>query len=286
MRFRLLERGLRRVVGLVMGTAVTAVVLASVPLHREAFADDPGRETPATVAAPGFTPAEARLKADVTFLAADAREGRAPGTGGIEDAARYIAATFKQYGLKPAPGADGYFQKFPLKGRPSLGKPTQLAVLKRDDKVLTAEPKTEFSPLAIGSGGSIEQVPIVFAGYGITAKDSALQLDYDDYADVDVQGKAVLIIRREPQQEREDSPFAGKRTSDYATFRHKATNAFQHGAAIVLLVNDLAGLRGDPDRVLGLGSGGPDMISNLPFVDACPRVCRQDSRGRGRTEPG
>ncbi len=139
-------------------------------------------------------------------------------------------------------------------------------MLKRDDKVLTAEPKTEFSPLAIGSACSVEQIPIVFAGYGITAKDSALQLEYDDYADVDVRGKAVLIIRREPQQDREDSRFAGKRTSDYATFRHKATNAFQHGAAIVLLVNDLAGLRGDQDRVLGLVSGGPELISNLPFV--------------------
>ncbi len=78
MRFRLLERGLRRAVRLVMGTAVTAVLLAAVP-HRGAIADEPGRETPVTVAAPGFTPAEARLKADVTFLAADAREGRRRG---------------------------------------------------------------------------------------------------------------------------------------------------------------------------------------------------------------
>jgi hypothetical protein len=201
----------------------------------------------------------------VSFLAADAREGRAPGTKGIEDAALYIADTFRQLGLKPPPGANGYFQKFNLTGRPRLGEPLELFVA-TPDETLRAEPKTEFSPLAIGSAGTAEKLPIVFAGYGITAKDSAAKLDYDDYAGVDVHDKAVLIIRREPQQDRDDSPFAGKKTSDYATFRHKATNAFQHGAAVVLLVNDLAGLGKDQDNVLSLVAGGPEAITKLPFT--------------------
>ena len=42
----------------------------------------------------------------------DDREGRGPGTKGIDAAADYIAAFFKEAGLKPAPGADGYFQYF------------------------------------------------------------------------------------------------------------------------------------------------------------------------------
>src|SRR4051794_25968241 len=62
--------------------------------------------------------AEARLKADVTFLADDAREGRAPGTDGIEAAADYIANVFKDAGLAPAAGADGYFQRFSILGDP------------------------------------------------------------------------------------------------------------------------------------------------------------------------
>ena len=137
-----------------------------------------------------------------------------------------------------------------MTGIPRLGEPSELAIFRSDDRILKAELKTEFSPLAIGTSGSHEQIPIVFAGYGITAKDERVRLDYDDYAGIDVQGKAVLIIRREPQQDREDSPFAGTKTTDYATFRHKASNAFQHGAAMVLLVNDLAGLHGDEDRLL------------------------------------
>ncbi len=213
-------------------------------------------------------PVEARLKADVTFLADDAREGRAPGTKGIEAAADYIAAAFQQVGLKPISGADGFFQHFTVGGGPELGKPLDLRLGGPMGLALKALPKTDFIPLAIGTSGALEDVPVVFAGYGITAKDSARKLDYDDYAGLDVKEKAVLILRHEPRQDQDDSPFDGKRNSEFATFRHKATNAFQHGAAAVLLVNDVFGVKekGGKDSLIGLTSAGPDVNSNLPFV--------------------
>jgi hypothetical protein len=212
------------------------------------------------------SPAESRLRADVSFLAADAQEGRAPGTKGIEASAQYIADEFRRLGLTTAPGADGYFQKFTLSGRPRLGDSQKLAVEVRGADSLQAELRHGFSPLAIGTGGTLDGVPIVFAGYGITAKDDALKLDYDDYSGVDVKGKAVLILRREPQQNDERSPFDGKKTTNFATFRHKATNAFQHGAAMVLLANDEAGLGKEPDSLLNLTSAGPEVFSRIPFV--------------------
>ena len=92
------------------------------------------------------------------------------------------------------------------------------------------------------------------------------KLDYDDYAGLDVKGKAVLILRREPQQAKDDSPFDGTRTTNFATFRHKATNAFQHGAAAVLLVNDAAGLKDGKDELLGFTAAGPELNSNIPFL--------------------
>lgn len=248
---------------------VSLIVLSWCAWPAPSRAEEPVRKPAAaadTATAIAPTPAEARFRSDVSFLAADAREGRAPGTKGIEVSAEYIAGIFKELGLKTAPGADGYFQDFTISGRPRLGEPLELAVLGAEGKTLKAEPRTEFSPLAIGSGGTLDGVPLVFAGYGITAKDESQKLDYDDYAGIDVKGKAVLIIRREPQQNKDDSPFDGKRQSDYATFRHKATNAFQHGAAAVLMVNDLYGLGSDKDKVLGLMAGGPEMYSRLPFV--------------------
>jgi aminopeptidase N len=62
----------------------------------------------------------ARMKADVEWLAAPAREGRGAGSRGLDDAASYIAQRFERLGLSPptpgAPGDDRYFQPFNMKG--------------------------------------------------------------------------------------------------------------------------------------------------------------------------
>jgi Peptidase family M28/PDZ domain/PA domain len=245
-----------------LGLAVTGGSLAG--LARASIGDDtpdPGRPlgTP-------LTAAEERMKGDVTFLAADAREGRAPGTKGIEAAADYVAGVFKGAGLTPAPGAAGYFQPFSISGRPTLGADQELVLLGPDGKEVKGSLRSDFIPMSVGVGATLDHVPIVFVGYGITARDADLKLDYDDYAGIDVKGKAVLLIRHEPQQGDDASPFDGKRTTSYATFQHKATNAFQHGARAVLLVNDEAGLGGEKDKLLPFGTGGDDANSNLPFV--------------------
>jgi hypothetical protein len=49
------------------------------------------------------------LKADVSFLASDALQGRATPSPGLDMAAEYIAAQFRRAGLEPV-GDDGYFQ--------------------------------------------------------------------------------------------------------------------------------------------------------------------------------
>ena len=209
-------------------------------------------------------PSQARLKADVAFLAADAQEGRGPGTKGIDAAADYIAAAYAAAGLKPAPGAEGYFQPFSIRGDARLAGPTALS-FRGPDRTIRIE-ADDFAPLAIGSSASLEGVPIVFAGYGITAHDRKVGVDYDDYAGLDVKGKAVLVLRREPQMDSDASPFAGKQTTTYAGFNHKMTNAFQHGAAAVLLVNDLGGLKGNEDRLLAIGGAGAEQNSPIPFL--------------------
>jgi hypothetical protein len=202
------------------------------------------------------SPAESRLKADVTFLADDAREGRGPGTKGIDAAADYIATVFKEAGLKPAPGAEGFFQPFTIQGEFQAGADSSLAFQGPEGKSIRVDGAGEFTPLARGGSGTLEDLPLVFAGYGITAKDEGENLDYDDYADLDVNGKAVLILRREPRQDAEDSPFAGKEASIYASLRHKATNADKHGAAAVIMVNDAFSTKDKGDDLLSPGDDG------------------------------
>lgn len=209
--------------------------------------------------------AEARMRQDLSYLAADAREGRGPGTSGIDDAADYIANEFKQIGLKPAPNAHGYFQKFNITNEPTLDPGSELKIHLPGGATLGFDPNNDFSPLALGDAGKFAGKPIVFAGYGITAKDDSLKLNYDDYAGLDVKGKVVLILRREPQLNDEKSAFAGKQNTAYAEFRHKATNAFQHGAAAVIFVNNIAGSEGK-DPILPFRAAGMGRNSTIPFT--------------------
>jgi aminopeptidase N len=70
----------------------------------------------------------ARMRADVEWLAAPAREGRGPGSSGLEAAANYIEERFEHLGLAPfTPGgriADRYSQRFTVKGE--NGEPQQV----------------------------------------------------------------------------------------------------------------------------------------------------------------
>ena len=75
----------------------------------------------------------AGLKADVTFLADDALEGRAIGTPGEEKAAKYIADAFEAIGLSPK-GTEGYFQPFTVKKSTS---PHEQAVVGTDGEGVT-----------------------------------------------------------------------------------------------------------------------------------------------------
>jgi hypothetical protein len=224
-----------------------------------------------TVLTPGMvagetpsTPAEIRLKADVTYLADDLRDGRSPGSGGIEASADYIAGVFRELGLKTAPGADGYFQPFSIRGNPVLETGVTLG-FKVKDKAIPATLKTDFAPLSLGSSADLKDVAIAFVGYGITAKDKDAKLDYDDYAGIDAKDKAVLVIRREPQQLDEKSPFDGKEMSKFADLRFKTTNAFQHGAKAILLVSDGISAK-DRDNLLPLAYAGGDQNSPIPFI--------------------
>jgi hypothetical protein len=75
---------------------------------------------------------------------------------------------------------------------------------------------------------------VVFAGYGI----SAPELRYDEYAGLDVAGKAVVVFTHEPQENDPGSKFDGKSTSKHGSIVQKALVARQHGARILLIAVD------------------------------------------------
>lgn len=188
---------------------------------------------------------EARMLGDVAYLASDDLEGRGIDGPGIVRAAEYIRDRFQEAGLKPGGTEGGYFQPFTVRLSSEVDIPnTHLTLRGPENQELSLELNKDFSPLTYGGDGSFN-VPIVFAGYGITAEAEK----YDDYQELDVTGKVVLILRREPQQANADSVFAGTSESQYAALQYKLQNAWTHKAAAVLLVTDPFTTKETPEKL-------------------------------------
>ena len=182
---------------------------------------------------------EKRLLDTVSYLAADEMEGRAPGTKGIDLAADFIRQQFEGIGLKTGLVDGSPFQTFEIPDRGTVDDHTEMKFHRLPgERGQTPEPilmklNEEFTPIG-GTGSKPFQLPLAFAGYGITAEKE----HYDDYAGLDVNGKAVILLRHEPEQANPKSRFNGTEDSNYASFRSKLDNARKHGAACIIFCTD------------------------------------------------
>ncbi|HXY31209.1 MAG TPA: M20/M25/M40 family metallo-hydrolase [Gemmatimonadaceae bacterium] len=179
-------------------------------------------------AAPGYrTIQESELRADLTFLASDALQGRMSLETGDMVAIEWVASEFKKAGLKPAFG-DSYLQPVPL---------VEYRADRAQSSVTLRRAGTESKFEWADAGGSFKRpvditAPVVFAGFGVSAPD----LGYDDYAGLDVKGKIVLVFEHEPQETNAQSVFNGTANTRHATGRVKALAAQSRGAVALLIV--------------------------------------------------
>lgn len=191
--------------------------------------------------------AESRLRETASYLASDSLEGRGVGTAGLNQAADYLAEQFSKLGLRTDLFHGTPFQEFEVPLAAEMGPAEHNRLTFVGPKTVAGAPRQialklgeTFNPLAAGGTGSID-APLVFAGYGITAK-NLKQGDesfvYDDYAGIDAKGKVAIILRKEPQQKDKNSPFNGTQTTQHAYFTRKLDNAVEHGAVAVIFVND------------------------------------------------
>ncbi len=181
------------------------------------------------------TSTEERISRDLSYLAADEREGRGVGTQGILQAGEYIAERYKELGFKTDLFDQTPFQNFNIAGENKAGPVdhNRLVFRKEGGETIAPEFLKQFTPLSLGRNGSFN-TGIVFAGYGITAKD----LNYDDYEGIDVTNKVVIVLRKEPRANDPASPFDGTQPSQYSFFTAKEANAAVHKAAALIVVND------------------------------------------------
>jgi hypothetical protein len=175
------------------------------------------------------------LRTHLQFLSSDEMRGRANGSPELERAAEYIARQFENAGLRPA-GVDGWFQPFEVVAGLIVGPGNELSVSARG-KTMRFALGTSYYPLGTPATGTLtrlEELDVVFAGYGI----SAPQADYDDYARLDVQGKAVVIFSHEPQERSTSSRLNGARPLAQTTLEAKAAAARDRGAKLLLVIGD------------------------------------------------
>jgi hypothetical protein len=159
------------------------------------------------------------------YLASDELEGRYTGSKGEKLAYEYIQKQFESYGLKPA-FTDGYLQSFSFTDKVELtgSNSVLLSIGDKENRLLI---KTDFMTAPF-SGTAAIKGDLVFAGYGI----SAPKLNYDDYSGIDVKGKIVIVLRGNPEYDKNGSPF-----EMFSSFRQKASVAKEKGAAGIIVVN-------------------------------------------------
>ncbi len=225
--------------------------------------------------------AETRLAEDLQYLSSDELAGRDVGSPGIELAGQFIAERFRQLGLKTDSFSGNPFQEFTIPGPPKLGETERNRL---SFSGIAGLPElalgVDYTPVALGNAGSFSG-EVVFAGYGITAPEQ----NYDDYAGLDVVGKVVIILRKEPNQNDPNSKFDGQRPSQHAFFSTKELNAALHRAAAMIVVNDgatvnAAGRDQMPD-VSGAGSAVSDQ--QIPTLYCARGVVDQLLRSTGES---
>ena len=212
-----------------------------------------------------------RVGHDIEYLASDELEGRGPKTKGLQLAADFIRDEFKKLGLKGG-GKDGSFmQPFDITvGTDMVKKSTWLILRGPNDQELKLAIGEEFQALATGGSGDAK-ADVIFVGYGISAN----REKYDDYKDIDVKDKVVLMIRREPQQDDADSVFSGKATTPHSYINTKIQVAKQRDAAAILLVNDPFSTEKSGKDELSQPDGFGTAGTGLPFAHIQQKVANK-----------
>ncbi len=206
------------------------------------------------------------LRAKVSYLASDEFRGRGDGTPELDRAADYIAEVFEENGLTPA-GGNGYFQDFEVE-RLSLGEDNALTIFR--GREIRFNLRSDFLPFPGSVDGTVSG-SMVFVGYGIRAPG----LDYDDLADVTLEGQIAVALEGVPRGDDPDSPFNALTDREFSSIPDKARNAEQAGAIGIIIV------QGPEQRSLTpIRSWASTLRPNLPARRSLMRLAP------GPAEPG
>jgi Zn-dependent M28 family amino/carboxypeptidase len=221
----------RSLLGLVMALLVSVGWLACTPPPQNGSGNTSTTNSFTTTPLPAAQAINTTdLMNHIKQLASDEFEGRGPASPGEEATVKYLSDTFKGLGLKPGNPDGSYTQKVPLvnfKVEPDaemvFSKAGKDAKLKfRDDFVAWTRHLVEEAQL---------DADLVFVGYGAVAP----EYQWDDFKDVDVKGKVVVMLINDPPL---PDVFGGKAMTYYGRWTYKYEIAAKKGAAGCIIIHE------------------------------------------------
>ena len=171
------------------------------------------------------------MRGIVAEISHDRYEGRGPGSRGDKAAREFLATQISALGLEPGAGDGSWEQSFELIGLQAsqpeewvfTGKDVSVSLKQWDQFVaFSGMPKERVT---------ITEAEVVFVGYGIQAP----EYDWDDYKDVDLNGKVVLMMNNDPDWD--PNLFGGETRLGYGRWDYKYLNAARQGAVGAIIIH-------------------------------------------------
>ena len=222
-----------------------------------------GPESPGASIAAGIDPDS--LLSEIEILASDEFGGRAPGSAGEALTIDYLTEQFSRLGLVPGSPDGTWVQAVPLVGiTPKAGDTFQVT---KDGESQELQPGTDY---VAWTKHVVDQVEIdaefVFVGYGAVAP----EYEWDDYGDIDVEGKILLFLVNDPPR---DDVFGGQAMTYYGRWTYKHEIAAAKGAAGSFVIHET-----EP-------AGYPwEVIGSSPYGESFDLVAADNNEGRAPIE--
>ena len=191
-----------------------------------------GAEAPAPVAA--FD--AARLSEHARVLSDDSFQGRGIGTPGETMTVRYLTEHYAAAGFQPGGENGGWTQDVTL-NRFTASNVQASFEIDGETVPLTQGQQIVVSTRLPGDHVMLDETPLVFVGYGITAPER----NWDDFKDVDVRGKVIVVLVNDADFEQPElNTFNGRAMTYYGRWTYKYEEAARRGAAGVIIVHETA----------------------------------------------
>jgi Zn-dependent M28 family amino/carboxypeptidase len=191
----------------------------------------------------------------ISRLSSDGFEGRGPGTAGEDSTVAYLIDQFTSLGLAPGNPDGGFEQGVDLIGL----TPVATANFRINGAPFEMRWPDDYVATTLRQVPSVEVTnsDIVFVGYGVVAP----EYQWDDYKDVDVRGKTIVMLVNDPpvpdptdSTQLDQNVFNGMAMTYYGRWTYKYEIAAEKGAAAALIVHE-TGPAGYPYAVVLAGWG-------------------------------